>query len=401
MIASVRLPYLVSSIEGLHNPPLVEYPFVIGGQPTEGGTILAVSEKAASYGIKVGMKRHQAKALCPKIKFVHPHPARYQRYRDYLEETLAQFSTHVEAMPSGSFIPQHWYLDIHQLSAATCIEVMIQIGQHIYTAIQLPSQIGVAQGKFSSQIAATAIQANQALMVRDRQASSFLAPFPIRLLPLNADMARRLPLFGLRTIGQLAALPRNDFVKQFGKIGEWVHHLACGDDPRPVQAYQPHRSITRYCQWDTPIDNRLGLNAAAQAMVDELTAELQAAYQFTSNISLEMTFEDHKLHEDWQALRHPSDDHTYLYRQVMALLDHSPIQSGVVAVRLRLGGLTQPIARQPSLFDEAPVANADYQKILQHLVQRHGDACFYQVRLVNPQASILERGFRLGGIDPV
>jgi protein ImuB len=59
----------------------------------------------------------------------------------------------------------------------------------------------------------------------------FLAPLPITALA-DEDMAALCVQLGIKTLGQFAALDRNQVTERFGHRGTLLHQLASGEDPR-------------------------------------------------------------------------------------------------------------------------------------------------------------------------
>src|SRR5438876_642135 len=74
----------------------------------------------------------------------------------------------------------------------------------------LRPRLGFANGKFAAAVAARMAEPGVARsrVVPASETRAFLAPLPVRhLLMLDADAVQRLEVLGLRTIGDLAALP--------------------------------------------------------------------------------------------------------------------------------------------------------------------------------------------------
>ncbi len=66
--------------------------------------------------------------------------------------------------------------------------------------------MGTGPGKFVAQVAG--MNGSEHCRVAPGEEAAFLAPYPAALLPLNADIQRRLPMMGIRCIGDFAALSR-------------------------------------------------------------------------------------------------------------------------------------------------------------------------------------------------
>ena len=93
----------------------------------------------------------------------------------------------------------------------------------------LTPRVGVAEGKFPALVAAYASAAHSAVKV-PQNASAFLAPHPIGLLPVPAYVRAGMGRFGLRTLGDVGAMAREAMVDRLGSQGGLAWDLAHGID---------------------------------------------------------------------------------------------------------------------------------------------------------------------------
>ena len=81
--------------------------------------------------------------------------------------------------------------------------------------------------------------------------ADYLAPAPLALLDLPEETATRLSRWGLRTLGELAALPTAGLFERLGGDGVRLQRLARGEDPRPLVSWRPaplfEESVA--CEW--------------------------------------------------------------------------------------------------------------------------------------------------------
>jgi protein ImuB len=95
-----------------------------------------------------------------------------------------------------------------------------------------------------------------------------LAAAPLSLLPLSAELTTRLVRWGLRTLGELAALPTAGLFERAGTEGVQAQRLARGEDPRPLASWRPVPAFEESveCEWGLetlePVVERLGEMAA-------------------------------------------------------------------------------------------------------------------------------------------
>ena len=97
----------------------------------------------------------------------------------------------------------------------------------------LVPRIGVAEAKFPAFVAATVSEPSRATRV-PADSLSFLAPHPVDLLPVSADIKVALHRFGLHTLGNVASMTEADLMDRFGPEGRSAWLLSRGIDDSPV-----------------------------------------------------------------------------------------------------------------------------------------------------------------------
>ena len=122
---------------------------------------------------------------------------------------------------------------LHEAAAATGIE----------------TRVGIAGSRIAA-LAAARLGAG-ATVVEPGGDAAHLAAAPLSLLELSEDVAARLSRWGLRTLGELAALPTAGLFERLGGEGVRLQRLARGEDPRPLASSRPvplfEESVD--CEW--------------------------------------------------------------------------------------------------------------------------------------------------------
>lgn len=393
MIASLYIPYFAAHLMRRLNPPLATLPFVVGEPPQALERVYAVSPEAADAGIKPGMSLRQAKTLCPQVRLIPHQPDPYQSFYNELLATLVNFTSLIEPDQLGAVVSL--YLDLGRLPISKPVEFVKELGQTVRERTGLTPALGLAKGKFPAHVAATSVRPNRASIVSPGREAVFLAPRSITLLPLDPELAYRFHLLGLRTLGQLAALPTGAVLTQFGVHGRWLHQLAKGYDDRLVK---PHRPLTvEYVsrQFDDVIGNRLILEAQCQAMATELAHRLQANGQVGRELRLTLHLENGSEWIKLRLLRQATGNAERLGESLKLLLDQVRISCGVVRITVRLGELSQVSGQQLDLFSFGGEQERRLDEVLPNLVARYGDNRFYQATVTSPLAFLPESRFHL------
>jgi nucleotidyltransferase/DNA polymerase involved in DNA repair len=392
VIACVLLPYFAAAVERRANPALIDKPVVILEKSRQ---VWAVSQEAAQAGVRLGMSLRQSQALCPQVRPLPTNLDRYQAAANELLDILADFSERVEP-ERNSHQATILYVGLEPLLPPDQVEAVQQIGQKILRNLRLEAALGLTSGKFPAYLAARSIGKNRYLVITPGQEADFLAPFAIEYLPLEAELARRLRLLGLDTLGQFARLPAGAVLAQFGQQGGQLHKLARGQDERPVSPYPPPPAevVTRYLEG--PVADRLVLEALCQLIAAELAIRLTAQGRLARVISLTLELEDGGRWQAHHILRQPAGSADRLGLNLSLLLQQVRITCGVEAVTVGLADLIPVRARQLDLF--ANQAQLEYEQrlddLLPILIARYGTR-FHEVMLTNQWERLPEKRFEL------
>jgi protein ImuB len=98
-------------------------------------------------------------------------------------------------------------------------------------------RVGIAGSRIAALVAAR--RADDVTVVEPGADAQYLARAPLSLLDLSAEMTARLGTWGLRTLGELAALPAAALFERLGSEGLRLHRFARGEDARPLQPWVP------------------------------------------------------------------------------------------------------------------------------------------------------------------
>ena len=390
MIVCLCIPDFAVTLESEAN---LNQPLILTQPNGKSERVFAASVGATNSGIQPGMALPQAQALCPQAQLRPAHLAKYQQIINDITTLLATVTSKVEA--EAGYQAATLYADLTALNRSEQFEFAGDINRNLQQQHQLISAIGLAEGKFPAYVAAGSIGLNRILCLTPGQEGSFLAPLEATCLPLEPEQARRLDLFGLRTVGQFAALPAAAVQTQFGPSGRWLHQLARGYDDRPVQAHQSPRVEKLTREFDGPVADRAILIQLAQPMIQELTDRVAVHRQAVLTLDLTLHLANN-LWQDQLALRQPTADPARLARQVTILIERAQVSSGVTALTLQLSDLVTLQPEQVSLFDQthSTQQRQRFRELLPRLVSRYGPDCFFEPVLTSPQALLPERRFQ-------
>jgi DNA polymerase IV len=270
MIACVMIPYFATLVQQQTDPALAGIPLLLIKYGAKRSKVMAVSAEAAALGAVAGMSLSRARGTCPTAHLVSFHEQTMQQACDRLLETLWEYTNRVEVDETAYPQTGVFYLDLGMLREADAR----YLGEHLQKAVseqvRAEVSVGLGSGKFPAYLAAYG-QPGKVTLVPRYEEAAFVAPFPASLLPMSRDTARRLSILWLREIGQLAALPREAVISQFGREGKLLYGLALGLDGRPVKPRKMPKSETVSRQFDHAIRERNRLDVVLHHLAEDLS----------------------------------------------------------------------------------------------------------------------------------
>ena len=285
-ILHADLDSFFASVEQRDDPRLRGRPVVVGG-----GVVLAASYEAKAFGIRTPMGGRLARLLCPDVVVVPP------RMDAYSEASKAVFSVFEQTTPLVEPLSiDEAFLDVSGLHriAGPPEHIAARLRRQVLDEVGLPISVGVARTKFLAKVASAVSKPDGLLVVPPDGEVAFLHPLPVeRLWGVGPKTAARLHDRGLRTVGELAALPRSALVAMLGRAGgHHLHALAHNIDPRVVRVGRRRSSIgsQRALGWGPHQFDTI--DASLVALVDRVTRRLRAAGRVGRTVVLRLRFDD-------------------------------------------------------------------------------------------------------------
>lgn len=273
-VACLVIPRFTTDVCLRANPSLTGRPIAVaeGANRRE-----IVAHNAAARGVQVGMTPKQARAACPGLVVIARNEAAERSLTREVLDALESCSPLVEgALPGVYFFDASGLPRGEAEALAAAVALAAEVG---FTAAS-----AIADDKFTARCAAQS--GGGCSIVPAGKSAAFLAPLPIALLPLAPGDADRFDILGLRTLGQIAALPTGPLAARFGERARLYARLAAGQDDAPLQ---PRRSATVYEErfaFDGAVDQLEPLLFALRGCLVALAARLSGAAQVCNRVEI-------------------------------------------------------------------------------------------------------------------
>jgi nucleotidyltransferase/DNA polymerase involved in DNA repair len=201
-LACITIPNVRIALERLRDSTLRDRPFAIGEPPPGANTIVECSPEAAAFGVRAGMPLRDARTLAPDLTLLPPDPVYYSRSYDALllalEDTEPLIEQGEDATAFAAIDPN--------ASADGEWEAASRLVRAVKDTAGIDASAGVGEGKFIAWVAAAVSAPGEAAVVAPGMEAAYLAPLSTSFLPVSFEAQRKLGIYGLHTIGDVARL---------------------------------------------------------------------------------------------------------------------------------------------------------------------------------------------------
>jgi DNA polymerase-4 len=332
-ILHVDMDAFYASVAERDNPELKGKAVVIGMGAR--GVVSAANYEARKFGIHSAMPVGRARRLAPHAIFLPVDMARYQEVSEHVMEIFHSFTPWVEPISLDEA-----FLDVtgSQKLLGTGREIAVAIRKKVEEQEGITCSVGIAPSKFIAKLASNHCKPNGMLEITSDRILTFLHPLPIQAMwgvgPKTAEVLERL---GLRTIEDIAKLPRTTLIRALGEAnGASLYELAWGRDYRDVTPEEPDRSISAAETFAQDLDNPEEILTEFLRLTERATARLRDRDLFAKTISIKVRFADFSTINRSKTLPLPIDSTHDVYDVVKGLY----LALRIERARLRLVGVS-------------------------------------------------------------
>jgi DNA polymerase-4 len=348
VILHVDMDAFFASVEVLDDPTLSGKPVIVGGSGQR-GVVAACTYEARRFGVHSAMPSTVARRLCPQAIFLD---GRYHRYVEESAKLHAIFDT-ITPLVEGISIDEA-FLDVsgalRLLGDGPAIARLIRA--QVTAELGLTCSVGVARTKFVAKLASEQAKPTADLngvrpgsgvfVVEPGKELDFLHPLPIRALwGVGPATGRRLEGIGVRTIGDLAALPRAALERLLGAAqGSHLAALARGHDPRAVVPDREAKSIGHEETFPSDLYDEIELARHLARMVDAVSTHVRDARLSARTVTVKIRFGDFTMITRSHSVAVPIDAAPAVSAVARPLLESVDVSGGVRLLGVSLSGFT-------------------------------------------------------------
>ena len=302
-----------ASVEVLDDPTLEGKPVIVGGAGAR-GVVASCTYEARAYGVHSAMPSVRARQLCPHAIFLSGRHSRYGEVSSQLHKILHDVTPMVE--PIG--------LDEAFMDVAGAVRLLgppeviaRDLRDRVLAELRLRCSVGIGRSKMIAKLASRAAKPRATreglqpgpgvFLVDEARELEFLHAHDVEALwGVGPATAKRLHDIGVRTVGDVAALPFDAIVRRLGKAsGSHLAALARGEDTDPVTPNRPAKSLGHEETFSQDLVEPAELERHALRMAESVAVMLRGASTSARTITVKVKFKDFSLQTRSHTLNRP------------------------------------------------------------------------------------------------
>jgi len=190
--------------------------------------------------------------------------------------------------------------------------------------------------------------------------SAALANLAIAEMRLGEEPLETFALWGIRTLGALANLPRNELVTRFGQTASRWREIARGTAAHTFQPIEPAFTLEEFCAFETPVEQIDSLLFIAAHMMDCLASRAASRALSLASVTALMKLDSCQTHPIRIRPALPTIDRKFLLKLLHLEIGAHPPPAAVTALTLTAEagqsskvqlGLFAPQTPEPSRLD--------------------------------------------------
>ncbi len=261
------------SVELLSRAELRGLPVIVGGRKDQRGVVTSASYEARRFGVHSAMPLRTAGKLCPHGIFLNNSHELYSQWSDRIACILARHAPRVEmASVDEAYLDFSGTERLHGPPLVAADKLLREIRK----TTGLPCSAGLASTRLVAKVASEQAKPQGLVWVPAGIEAEFLAPLDVRKIPgIGRVTESALNALGIRTVGQLAAIPLEKLEDGFGRWGTALYRKALGQDSYEFFLDAEPRSISHNETFGVDTNDRAHLESTLSYLAQKAAKRLR------------------------------------------------------------------------------------------------------------------------------
>lgn len=250
------------------------------------GAVEVCNAAARAEGVRRGHRRRDAQARCPELVLLDASSDRDARHFDPVLDAVEALRPGVASLRPGLLAvraPGRWFGG-EANAAAVLAETLVEAGVW-------DCRLGVADDLFTAEQAARRARVQECEVVAADGSAAYLRALPVEVLEADGaegrDAVSLLRRLGLRTLGDLAALPVDAVQDRFGRYGVRMWRQARGEAPTRMAPRTPPPDLVAEIAFEPPLDSVEAICFSVRTTAERLVTDLGSRQLVATGVRIE------------------------------------------------------------------------------------------------------------------
>ncbi len=324
-----------------HAPHLRQAPVVLLEAQGRKPRVAELNDAARSALVEIGMTPTQAMARCVDLQTLSSDAGHERAAQDTLLQTAEAFSPFLESTAPGVVtveLPEEKPPLADELRRKW-IDPLLALGLQTRVGVAATPDLALLCARFAQPVS------------RVDAPAAFLAPLPVEALEPTIELLSVLRSWGIRTIGQVVALPMGEVCSRLGPDALGIWERACGGRSRPLKLVKPQEFYAEQTELENPVEMLEPLLFLLRRFLEQITARLGQAYLVAGKLRLVLRFEYHATYQRIFTIPQPTRDVELLFRMLHTHLEGFTSESAIIGLEMAAKPV-RPNVEQFSLLEK-------------------------------------------------
>jgi DNA polymerase-4 len=371
-IAHIDCDAFYAAIEKRDHPELHDKPVIVGGSVR--GVVSTACYVARIHGVRSAMPMFRAKELCPQAVVIRPDMAKYARVGREVRELMLQLTPLVEPLSiDEAFLDLTGTARLHGMSPALSLARLIRT---IEEKIGITASVGLSYNKYLAKVASDLEKPRGFSVIGRAEAKAFLAERTVSLIwGVGKAFQDELARDGIRLIGALQAMAKEDLIRRYGVMGARLYHLSRGEDDRHVSPHDDSKSISAETTFNNDIRDAGELERILWRLAEKVSRRAKASHLAGTTVVLKLKTADFRIRTRSATLGEPTLLAARIFETALPLLKREATGTAFRLIGVGISHLSEAEADgETATLDARLAARAKAELAMDRLRSKFGRA---------------------------
>lgn len=330
--------------------------------------VIAANEPARHAGIEAGMEATRALLKQPGLRLVDRSKSEERRALRALADWSLQFSSTVHLESARWLIWLEIGASLRYFEGLPALRARIE---HGIAALHYSATIGIAPTLEAAALFSRGPDTQA--VIRREDIEPHASGLDLTLLALDAKAIEQLSASGVRTVGEVLAIPSEALARRFGSaVTDYLRRLL-GKHPDPRRSHRAAESYRRRYELAEPLQSVEGLLFPLRRIMQEFEGYLRGRDRAIQRVDVTLRHRDSPDSSFSLYTSAPLRDASRLFALLREKLERTSWESPVSEVVVQAAEFHAPEILQGDFFDDSQRQSATWTALLDKLRARLGE----------------------------